>query len=176
MSKCSYFAGEAAEALGVSPVTLRMWRDRGYSALGSVDVGMESNPRARRHYTTMEICQMAVAIALNHHGFGLEEAFNVAGGQELVAALAGAIAGTAGPDTVITYVGSDDGGDRRELWSNLVFLSLNEWKTSVPTLFEAKDPLAEHETEIAFVLNVSSIARRILRRLSDAEQDGAGKH
>jgi hypothetical protein len=157
--KATYFAGVAAEALGKDPVTLRMWRDRGYCQFGSVEEGMRDNPRARRRYTLAEICLMGVAVTLNAHGWDMEEAFNhVSNNPMFFEAVAAAVVQLPRPDTIFNFVMGDG-------WSNSVVLSGDEWKALAGTALDANDLLTGAAAEVVVAVNISAIARRILYKL-----------
>jgi hypothetical protein len=160
--KGTYFAGVAAEALEKDPVTLRMWRDRGYCDFGAVEEGMESNPRARRRYTLAEICLMGVAVTLNRLGWDMEEAFSrVSNDDQFRQAVAAVIVNLPHPDTLFTFVMGDG-------WSNSLLLSAGEWKAFPTNALDAQDTLTGSAAEVVMAVNVSAIARRVLAKLPNA--------
>lgn len=166
-----YFAGEAAKCLGVTPITLRTWRDRGICDFGFVDPALCDNPRARRRYSDIEVSQMAVALTLSRFGYSVEEAFLVAGSEAVRAAISGALSEEPCADQVFSLVGGCVMIDGKE-WSSSIHLSRPIWAKSIPEAWEARDTLFGSPSEFAFSLNISSIARRVARALF--EIDGGG--
>lgn len=171
--KTHYFAGAVAAALGINPVTLRMWRDRGYCDLGAVEEGAEDNPRARRRYTAMDACMMGVAIYLNRFGWSLEEAFGQATRrQEVRAALVAVILENPRPDTILSMVNANASSEEGNGWGNILFLSLEDWKKNAATAFDATDYLTGQEADGFFSFNISAIARRVTAALVNASEGG----
>jgi DNA-binding transcriptional MerR regulator len=165
--KSYYLAGSAAAALGVTPVTIRTWRDRGICQLGAIEEGAEDNPRSRRRYSIADICTMAIAIVLGRQGFSMDEAFNRATGmQDIREAIAAVVTETPAEDRILTTVGAACGDEGGSLWSNMVSLSLPEWKAHIATAFDATDWLDGTAGEYVQSVNVSAVARRTLAKLA----------
>ncbi len=164
--KSHYFAGAVATAIGTTPVTLRMWRDRGICDLGSVEEGAEDNPRARRRYSLLEAGQMGVAVYLSRFGWSLEEAFNlVTGDDKIKAAIVSVVLDAEASDTIISMVDENRSAEEGYGWRNLVILSKDEWVANAASAFDAVDFLTKAPVDGFFSFNVSSISRRVIAAL-----------
>lgn len=166
-----YFAGEAAKCLGVTPITLRTWRDRGICDFGSIDPALADNPRARRRYSDVEVCQMAVALTFSRFSHDMESAFLSAGLDSVRAAIASVLNGTSADDLIVTVAG---GGFMIEVkdWATTVAIPRSQWNRSIPTVWEARDDLFGVPSEFTYSVNVSAIARRVALMLSELDGEG----
>ncbi len=168
--KTVFLAGAAAQAIGVSPITFRHWRARGVCDFGQILEGGEDNPRSRRRYSVSEVCMMGIATYLARFGFDLEEAFRiVAGSEDIKNAIAAEFFEAGEPDRIYCLVdgsASEDGSG----WNNSLFLSLADWQAHVPTAFEATDALTKEAAEVVLSVNVSAIARRVIKALRASDE------
>jgi hypothetical protein len=169
--KTLYFAGAVAEAIGVGPGTIRMWRDRNVCDFGTVIEGGEDNPRSRRRYDVYEACMMGMALYLNRFGIDLPQAFNLVTGTEAVkSAISTAFFDADEPDCIFCLVDGNGASDNGAGWGNLLFLKFDQWKAHVATAFEAVDLLTKEPAEAILSVNVSAIARRVLKALREVDE------
>ena len=167
----TYFAGAVAEAIGVGPGTVRMWRDRGICNFGTVIEGGEDNPRSRRRYDVREACMMGMALYLSRFGIDLQQAFTIVTGSEDVKNTIAAVFFNADePDCIFCLVDGNGGSGDGAGWGNLLFLKLDQWKAHVATAFEATDVLTKEPAEAVLSVNVSAIARRVVKALREADE------
>ncbi len=163
-----FFAGEAANVLGIEPITLRVWRDRGICNFGHVDDAMKDNPRARRRYSESDVVKMAFALTLARFGFSHEEAFRIADAQvEIQKAVLEAAADASVDDLIFAFVAAGLGEGSAPDFSNSLFLRMQEWQRHAHTAFEAEDALRQHPTEVFLSINVSALARRVVKALRE---------
>ncbi|WP_416407850.1 hypothetical protein [Agrobacterium rosae] len=169
--KTIFFSGPVATALGVGPTALRMWRERGICNFGHVVEGGEDNPRSRRRYDVREACMMAVAVSLSRFGVDLEKAFNiVTGSEDLKNTIAAQFFDAGEPDQIFCLFDGNGSSEDGSGWSNALFLSLTEWQKHVATAFEATDALSPEPAEAVLSVNVSAIARRVIKALRASDE------
>ncbi|EGP58472.1 hypothetical protein QYR00_12470 [Agrobacterium tumefaciens] len=169
--KTIFFAGAVAQALGVAPITLRMWRERGVCDFGHVIEGGEDNPRSRRRYDIREACMMGIAVSLSRFGIDLEQAFSVVtGSEEIKIAVDDAWHNTGKPDCVFCLVDGNSASEDGSGWSNMLFLSLANWKDQAASAFAATDAISYEAAEVLLSVNVSAIARRVIKALRASDE------
>lgn len=167
-----YFAGEAANVLGIEPITLRVWRDRGICNFGHVDDAMKDNPRARRRYSESDVVKMAFALTLARFGFSHEEAFSIADTRlEIKKAVIEVLTEHCADDLIFAFVAAGVSESRSADFSNSLFLRMQQWQRHAHTAFEAEDALRQHRTEVFLSINVSALARRVIKALRDGVED-----
>ncbi|CUX41097.1 conserved hypothetical protein [Agrobacterium genomosp. 5 str. CFBP 6626] len=167
-----FFAGAVAQATGVSPITLRHYRDRGFCDFGHVIEGGEDNPRSRRRYDVREACMIGIAVSLSRFGVDLEQAFSIASkSQSIEYAIEGALKDADKPDCILCYVGANNFAEDDSAWGNFVVLPLPDWKANAATAFEATDAFPGGDpAEVLLSVNVSAIARRVIKALCGSDE------
>lgn len=169
--KAIFFAGAVAQAIGVSPITIRHWRERGICHFGHIVEGGEDNPRSRRRYDVREACMMGVAVSLSRFGLELEEAFNIVTGSEaLKNTISAEFFGAGEPDQIFCLVAGNSASEDGSGWSNVLFLSLADWQAHVATAFDATDALTRERADTVLSVNVSAIARRVIKALRASDE------
>ncbi|MBN8933485.1 MAG: MerR family transcriptional regulator [Rhizobium pusense] len=170
--KTIFFAGAVAQALGVAPITLRMWRERGVCDFGHVIEGGEDNPRSRRRYDIREACMMGVALTLSRFGVDQEQAFRIVSNSEEIKSAIAAVFFDADDvqDCVFCLVDGNGGSEDGAGWNNTLFLGLADWKTNAASAFEATDALTKEAAEVLLSVNVSAIARRVIKALRASDE------
>lgn len=169
--KTIFFAGAVAQAIGVSPITIRHYRDRGLCDFGHVVEGGEDNPRSRRRYTYNEACMMGIAVSLSRFGIDLEQAFIVVtGSEEIKNAIQHAWDNADQPDCVFCLVDGNGASEDGSGWSNMLFLSLAKWKDQAASAFAATDAISYEAAEVLLSVNVSAIVRRVIKALRASDE------
>lgn len=170
--KTIFSSGAVAQALGVVPVTLRMLRQRGVCDYGHVVEGGEDNPRSRRRYDVREVCMMGVAFTLSRFGFDQEEAFQIVNNSDEIKNAIAAVFFDADdtPDRIMCVVDGNGESENGDGWSNLVYLSLPEWKANAASAFEATDALTKEPAEALLSVNISAVARRVIKALRASDE------
>lgn len=167
-----FFAGAVALATGVSPITLRHYRDRGFCDFGHVIEGGEDNPRSRRRYDVREACMIGIAVSLSRFGVDLEQAFGIASKSESIQfAINDVWTDADKPDCVICYVGENNFAEDGSGWGNFVVLTLPEWKANAAMAFDAIDAFpGGNPAEVLISVNISAIARRVIKALCGSDE------
>lgn len=170
--KTIFFAGAVAQALGVAPITLRMWRERGVCDFGHVIEGGEDNPRSRRRYDIREACMMGVALTLSRFGVDQEQAFRIVSNSEEIKSAIAAVFFDAddAQDCIFCLVDGNGASENGDGWSYLAYLSLADWKAHAASAFEVTDALTKEPAEVLFSVNVSAIARRVVKALRVSDE------
>jgi len=161
-----YFAGDVAKVFDLTPIAVRQWRDRsgcdyGYTELSN---GVE-NPNARRRYTAVDVCKIAIALALAAKGYGLESTFRFAATTDVVAVVEQVTPSS--EDMFLLIVGLFDGN--AVLVEHLLVVRKYELGDRINQAFTAEDWLTSRPYDTVDVVNLSAIARRTLAALAELD-------